>query len=184
MRYRDVMPVTNPLPGDFACVPVAGQIGRLIRYAQWLDGTGRGNYQHAFIYMGGREVIEAAPGGARRRTLHTAPLDVPGALWSSGVIDLTSKQRDMVCLWAEHYLGTPYSFLDYWALTARRLHFPDVGVTDYIKTTRHMICSQYVAQCYFQSDVKLWPGRWTGYDTPMDLANLIIKRRDAPVAQL
>jgi cell wall-associated NlpC family hydrolase len=172
------MLMANPLPGDFACVPIAGGVGRLIRYAQWLDGTGRGDYQHAFIYMGNSQIIEAAPGGARRRDLGIAPRDVRGALWSSGIISLTDKQRDMVCLWAEGYLGTPYSFLDYWALTARRLGFPEEGaLQQYIATSRHMICSQYVAQCYYQSGTKLFPGRWTGYDTPMDLANVLIKKR-------
>lgn len=186
-------------PGDFACVPMAGPPGELVRAGQWLDGDGFQDYQHALIYAGqfvrtpdpslrdgkpvtiigsgsGPYVIEAMPGGARLRKLDCPPEDYPGALWSTGHITLTGAQRAMVTAAAWAYLRTPYSAADYFALAAHRLrlHPADNMLKNYIASTRHMICSQYVDRCYWDGSYHLFSDdRWPGYVTPLDLAHVI-----------
>jgi hypothetical protein len=161
-----------PLPGDFGCVPVGGTEGRLIRLGEKLNGDAFAQYQHAFVYVGGM-VIEAEPGGARS-SLHW---DRPGALWSTGKIALTMRQRKAVCAAARGYIGTPYSFLDYLALALHRLRIPLPGLRRFIASTGHQICSQLVDQCYADAGIQLFAdGRWPGYVTPADLAGLVSGR--------
>jgi hypothetical protein len=121
---------------------------------------------------GEEAVIQAEPAGADWAAL------TPHAktLWSTGKIPLTDDQRDAIVKAAIGYVGTPYSFLDYAALAAHRLHIPAPHLKTYIASTRHQICSQLVDQCYADADVHLFDdGRWPGYVTPADLARLLEK---------
>ena len=162
--------MTEPLQGDFACVSMGGAGGRLIGFAERLNGDAFSQYQHAFVYVGGGQVVEAEPGGAR-----AAPLKGYGAiLWSTGRFQLTADQRRGICMFARQYIGTPYSWLDYAAIGLHRLHVPAPGLRRYIGSTRHQICSQLVDQCYADAGVHLFAdGRWPGYVTPADLAAVI-----------
>lgn len=162
--------MTEPLWGDFACVSMGGAGGKLIGLAERLNGDAFSQYQHAFVYIGGGQVVEAEPGGAR-----AAPLAGYGAiLWSTGSVPLTSKQRQGICMFARQYIGTPYSWLDYAALAAHRLHLPVPGLRGFIDSTRSMICSQLVDKCYQDAGVHLFAdNRWNGYVTPAALAGLI-----------
>jgi hypothetical protein len=171
------MASTVPQPGDFAVVPVHGTVGKLIGLGEHLNGDQFDVWQHAFIYVGGARV-EAEPGGARLRP--TDP-QVFGAayptLWSSGVIPLTTAQRTAICKAARGYLGVPYSGLDYLALAAHRLHLWAPGLKSYVATSKHMICSQLVDQCYADAGVHLFTdNRWPGFVTPAALAGLITPR--------
>ena len=159
-----------PLPGDFACVSMGGEAGRLVALGERLNGDAFTQYQHAFVYMGASKIVEAEPGGAQER-----PLQGYGSIvWSTGKIPLTAAQRGKIVAAAAGYIGTDYSFLDYFALAARRLHIPVPGLRRYIASTGHMICSQLVSRCYLDAGVPLFPGEWTGYNTPADLAAILI----------
>jgi hypothetical protein len=134
----------QPLPGDFAVVRILGDVGRLIRVGQWLDGDGYENYEHAFIDVGDGQLVEAQPHGAR----------------------LVAAARS--------YIGVPYSFLDYGSLALARFHVRPPVVTRYIADTHHMICSQLVDQCYVDAGVHLFTdGRFPGDVTPGNLYELI-----------
>lgn len=173
----------TPEPGDFAVVAVGGAGGVLIGLGERLNGDAFSAYQHAFVYVGDGYVIEAESGGARRRQVNGWPdrpeFVTPGQLtaWSTGQLGpLTpsADQRTRICAAAEGYVGTPYSWLDYFAIAAHRLHLPVPGLKGYIASTGHMICSQLVDQCYADAGVHLFAdGRWPGYVTPADLAALI-----------
>ena len=115
--------------------------------------------------------IAAFPGGAARALY---PLD--GPLYSSGHLAFTDEQRAASVQAAEHYLGTPYSAADYFAIAAHHLHLPgSFLLKDYVASTRHMICSQLVDQCCLDAGAHLFSdGRWPGYVVPADLANLIL----------
>lgn len=164
--------------GDFCVVPISGTVGKLISFGEWLDGSGFTHYDHAEIYIGHPDndgpfgyTIGAYPGGAARLPLSCSPAFLPDSLWSSGHISLTSAQRNDICNLAYDVLGTPYSFLDYFAIAAHRLHLPVPLLRDYIKSTKHMICSQLVDYVYMEAGVHLFnDGRWQGYVTPADLA--------------
>ncbi|MCX4748117.1 hypothetical protein OG455_21815 [Kitasatospora sp. NBC_01287] len=162
-----------PRPGDFAVVHMGGDIGRLIRVGQWLNGDGFADYEHAFVLVGDGEVIEAEPGGAQRAPL--AEYDGRPIRWSSGIVPLTNDQRVEIVAAARRYLRVPYSFFDYAALAAHRFKVPgNALLKGYVADTRHQICSQLVDQCYQDAGVHLFEdGRWPGYVTPADLGRLI-----------
>lgn len=170
----------NPLQGDYAVVPVGGQVGRLIRVGQWLNGDGFRNYEHAEIYVGLPDkaaplgyTMGAYPGGAR---LKPVPRHQNGWLWSTGHIPLTDRQRNLLVTAALGCRGVPYSSLDYFALAAHRLHIPAPHLRAFIESSGHMICSQLVDYCYSKAGVPLFTdNRWCGYVTPEDLANRILE---------
>lgn len=164
----------RPLPGDFAVVRMGGRGGRAIRIGQWLNGDGFADFEHAFVYVGNEELVEAQPGGAELRPL-SVYTDGRPVRWSTGRFPLTDHQRRAIVAAALGYVGTPYSVVDYFALAAHRFHLP-VGplLRAYVADSRHMICSQLVDQCYQDAGVHLFSdGRWPGYVTPADLANLL-----------
>jgi hypothetical protein len=174
------MPVAQIKPADYAILPIAGAAGKLISIGEWLDGDGFGTYDHAEIFVGGADAnaplgytMGAYPGGA---TLVPVPANQEGWLWSSGHISLTDDERAKICSLALACKGIPYSSLDYFALAAHRLHIPAPYLKSYVASSKHLICSQLVDLCYCDAGVHLFnDGRWPGYVTPADLANLILK---------
>ncbi len=152
---------------------MAGGAGRLIRLGQWLNGDGFADFEHAFVLVGGGELVEAEPGGARSAPL--SEYDGRSIRWSTGRLQLTDDQRTAIVAAARGYLGVPYSFLDYAALAAHRFRLPGNSlVKGYVADTRHQICSQLVDQCYRDAGVQLFhDGRWPGYVTPADLNGLL-----------
>lgn len=184
------MALETPQPGDFCCLPVSGSIGLSITLGQWLDGDRLQPYDHAEIYVGQADdqapygyTIGAYPSGAARLPLLCPPAQLPGSLWSSGIIDLTTTQRNEIVLWAGEHIGTPYSFLDYAALALHGAHIDPPGLREYIASTHHLICSQYVDLCYVKSDVHLFSdNRWSGYVKPGDLAMELQRRGNLTLA--
>lgn len=163
----------NVRPGDFGLIHMGGQAGALIRLGQWANGDGFGDYEHTFIYVGSGMIIEAEPAGAR-----LAKFGYVNVLWSSGLIPLSDDRRSAIATIAYHYAGTPYSFADYFALAAHRLHIPAPGLKSYVETSKHMICSQLVDRCYQDAGVQLFNDkRWCGYVTPGDLWQLLESKR-------
>ena len=161
-----------PLPGDFAVVRIPGDVGRLIRVGQWLNGDGYADYEHAFISVGGGELVEAEPGGARLASLTEYAALAP--VWSTGRITLTDEQRAALVAAAHRYIGVPYSFLDYGSLALARFRLRLPVVKRYVADTHHMICSQLVDQCYQDAGVHLFrDGRIPGDVTPGDLYRVI-----------
>lgn len=188
------MMVTLAQPGDFTCVPVRGEGGTLIRIGELLNGDKFTAYQHAELFVGRtlpaatvRQSTEpgmvstqfgwmlgAYPGGARLTELKSAPEALDGALWSTGAFELTAAQRDLIVATALSKIGTPYSWLDYWALAGHRFHLDTAALQRYIAADAHMICSQLVDWVYMTAGIQLFSDeRWPGYVTPADLASLI-----------
>lgn len=171
---------TSPGPGLIGLTPIAGRVGKLIEVGQFLNGNGFAPWEHAFITLGNGLIVEAEPGGARVAHLaeysdiywceNIAKLAAPAQL--QGIAD-AAKRYTQAGPWGSH--GVPYSFLDYFALAQHRLHIPGPGLENYIKTTRHMICSQLCDQAYTDMHVNLFAGRWQGDVTPMDLFDLDVK---------
>ncbi|MFF4603388.1 hypothetical protein ACFY12_11645 [Streptomyces sp. NPDC001339] len=162
---------TPPLPGDIGLTQISGTTGRLIRFGQWIIGDGSADYEHAFLVLPGDRLLEAQPGGSRIRSL---PRYADGEVLYVCPAGLTEQRRAGICAAATRYIGVPYSFLDYLAIAAHRFHVPVPGLRRYIASTRHMICSQLVDQCYLDAGVHLFAdGRWPGYVTPMSLYQLL-----------
>jgi hypothetical protein len=176
--------VTRPRPGDFCCVPVSGPVGVGITVGQWLDGDRFQFYDHAEIYVGKADAagpfgytVSTYPAGGGKRALPCAAWELPGSLWSSGLIDLTGAQRTGITAWAVQHQDVRYSFADYGALALHMMHVPAPGLREYIASTKHQICSQYVDTAYRLNGVQLFgDGRWPGYVKPGDLARMLQAR--------
>jgi hypothetical protein len=168
MSYADKN--VTPLPGDFAVIPVRGPVGTLISIGEFLNGNGFGNYDHAEIYVGNGQTLGAYPGGA---ALVPVPVVQDGWLWSTGHIQLTAGERDLIVSNALACQGVPYGWLDYFALAAHRFHLPVPGLKQFIGNSK--ICSQLVDYVYMQSGVHLFnDNRWPGFVDPADLAEVIM----------
>jgi hypothetical protein len=166
--------IVTPLPGDFCVLPISGQVGKLISFGEWLDGSGFGNYDHAEIYVGNGQTMGAYPG---KEGAHLVPLPAnqDGWLWSTGHIRLSDAERGNIVANAMACQGIQYSALDYFALAAHRLHIPAPFLKTYIGSTKHLICSQLCDLCYDNAGVHLFNDeRWPGYVTPADLAAVIL----------
>ncbi|MFE6686971.1 hypothetical protein ACFVFQ_10890 [Streptomyces sp. NPDC057743] len=162
---------THPLPGDIGLTQISGATGQLIRFGQWINGDGFADYEHAFLVLPEDRLLEAEPGGARIRPLSEYQgTDVRYVCPKR----LTEQQRERICSAADHYVGVPYSFLDYLAIATHRIHLTVPGLRRYVASTHHMICSQLVDKCYQDGGVQLFSdGRWPGYVTPMALYKLL-----------
>jgi len=157
-------------PGDFGLLIGDDFVGRLIRVGEWLNGDGFSQYSHAVVLLDDDTILEAEPGGARIRPVTEYP--VGQVVWSSW--PLSGAARYSIVLHARELLGTPYSFLDYVALAARRLHIPAPGLRRYIKSTGHLICSQLVDEAYGRAGLPMFTdGRWPGDVTPADLGRVL-----------
>lgn len=173
--------VSTPEPGDFACVPISGAVGVGITIGQWLDGDRFQFYDHTEIYIGNSDAdgpygytVSAYPNRRGKLPLPCPPSQLPGSLWSSGLIALTPEQRLGIVSWALAHDDVGYSFLDYAALVLHGLHIPAPGLRNYVKSTNHLICSQLVDTAYNVNGVHLFnDGRWEGYVKPGDLAQLL-----------
>jgi hypothetical protein len=155
-----------PKPGDFGLVAIRGNVGKLIRFGQWLNGDGFGDYQHAVLVLDNGELIEAEPGGARIRPV--SEYDGTNVIWSDW--PLTDAERAAIVAAGRSLEGVPYSFLDYLALAAHRLHIWLPWLRKYIASTGDDICSQLVDLGYQLGGKEMFAdGRWAGYVTPMAL---------------
>jgi cell wall-associated NlpC family hydrolase len=163
---------TNPQPGDFAVTSITGSVGFLISVGEYLNGSRFGHWDHAFVYVGDDQLVEAEPGGARIASLDEYA-SRPVA-WSTGHIELTDAQRTKVVAAARGYAGVGSSAADYFAIAAPRFHLPVPGLKDFVADSKHLICSQLVDKCYQDAGVQLFRDqRWNGYVTPADLGVLV-----------
>jgi cell wall-associated NlpC family hydrolase len=175
----------NAKPGDFFLVSFDGKNpnitdpnkwlshGGLIRLGQWANGDGFDQYEHAAIYLGNNQIVEASNSGTILTSYHYTRNDT---MWSSGLISLSDPQRAAVVKAAHGYVGTPYSWPDYAALAAHTLHLLPAtkALKDYVASTKHMICSQLVDQCFEDAGWHLFNDkRWPGYVTPGSLYHLL-----------
>jgi len=177
----------NAKPGDFFLVSFDGKNpnlgkgvknwlthGGLIRIGQFLAGTGFAEYEHAAVYVGDGLIVQAEPNGAN--LAHVSDYDGYETLWSTGIIELTDMQRWAICHAAHSYVGTPYSWVDYAALAAHRLHLLPATrlLKNYVASSKHMICSQLVDQCEQDAGKQLFnDNRWPGYVMPGSLYQLL-----------
>lgn len=173
--------VARPRPGDFVCVPVSWPVGLGISVGQWLDGDRFTFYDHTEVYIGKADAagpfgytVSTYPSGPGKRALPCNAWELPGSLWSSGLIDLTGTQRTGITAWAAGHQGIGYSFADYGALVLHAAGVEAAWLRRYIDSTSHMICSQFCDAAYRLNGVNLFDdGRWEGYVKPGDLAGLL-----------
>ena len=146
---------------------ISGHVGAGIRVGQFLNGEGFSTWEHAFVYLPGGLILEAEPGGAR-----IVPFNYADVYWCEGIFKLLPPTTNATELGhvAESLKGVPYSFLDYAALSAHRLHIPAPDLRRYISSTGHMICSQMADEFYIRLGAHIFVDhRWSGDVTPAGL---------------
>jgi len=146
---------------------ISGRVGKLIEVGQWLNGEGFQDWEHAFVSLPGGLILEAEPGGAR-----IVPLVYANVYWCEGIYKLLPPTTNVTEIGhvAEGLKGVPYSFADYAALSAHRLHIPAPFLKNYVASTGHMICSQLADEFYFRLGAHVFiDNRWPGDVTPASL---------------
>lgn len=157
---------TYPMPGDFALTKISGLVGAVVSAGQTLVGDAA-PVQHAYVYVGNGEIVQAMPGGAELIRLEDAAEPV---VWSTARVPLTAWQRMKICSAARGLVGTPYSFLDYASIALAHYRIRPAWVRDFVASTEHLICSQLVDEAYLRAGVHLFDdGRLPGDVTPGDL---------------
>lgn len=155
---------------------IAISAGELFYNGKW------GRHDHAEVYIGGADdnarwgyTVSAYPNRQGMRPLPGPPSEIPGAVWSTGRIELTFEQRAGIVQYCRENFRIGYGWADYAALTVHRLGIPAPGLEAYIASTKTQICSQFVDSAYLLGGgVHLFSdGRWPGYVTPESLAELI-----------
>lgn len=163
------MPVREPQIGDIGLYHITGPIGVGVDLGQLFAGDSS-HWTHAFMVVQDRQVLEAEVSGAV-----LTPLDYyleRQVVWSTGKIALTDAQRVTANEVALTLVGTPYSFLDYFALSAHRLHVPSTRLDKYVASSKHMICSQMVDYIWSQVGVHMFTDdRLPQNVTPGNIAN-------------
>ncbi|MFJ6636599.1 hypothetical protein ACIQMR_35325 [Streptomyces sp. NPDC091376] len=166
--------MVTPLPGDFALTKIRGITGAFVSAGQALVGDAA-PVQHAFVYVGDGQIVQAMPGGAELIRLEDASEPV---VWSTGLVPLQTWQRLRIVDAARELVGTPYSFLDYVSIGLAHFRVRPTWVRDFIADTGHMICSQLVDEVYLRAGVHLFDdGRLPGDVTPGDLWKLLQARK-------
>lgn len=160
-------------PGDYGLTTIGGVTGFFVNIGQaLLNDSSR--FTHAFIVLDDGNVLEAMPGGAQINPL-SKHIKKP-VIYSS--IDLTDAQRNSILMAARKLKGTPYSFIDYFALALHNFGLHPAWMKKRIGDSGHMICSQLVDEVYLRAGVHLFDdGRWPGFVTPGDLMYVILDNR-------
>lgn len=183
MRFRDVSTIPRVRDsercamasiGDFGLVPIPGIGGLLVRIGQWLNGDGFTQYEHAFVYVGDNQIVEAGPSGSHLSSLDEYPYK--SIAWYSAP---EARGRDIANV-ARGLIRIPYSWADYLALAAVRFRLPFSTkiLRKYVADSGHMICSQLVDEAYQRAGVQLFDdGRLPGDVTPGDLYRLIVAQQ-------
>lgn len=158
---------------------VGGDVGKAIRIGQFLNGEGFQRWEHAFVLLPENLILEAEPGGAVIRKLHYGDV-----YWCTGIYAAAANVRNaspvLLAQEAEGLKGVPYSFLDYAALSAHRLHIPAPHLRKFIADTGHMICSQLADEYYARLGAKIFTDdRWNGDVTPASLYNRDLELRSS-----
>lgn len=162
---------TIPQPGMIGLTQISGNVGTGIKLGQWLNGEGFSRWEHAFVLLPGNLILEAEPGGAVIRPLHYRDANV---YWCGGIYEASPHVRNaspvLLAQTSSSLKDIGYSFLDYAALSAHRLHIPAPHLRAYIKTSKHMICSQMADEFYLRLGAHVFDDeRWAGDVTPAGL---------------
>lgn len=160
---------TLPAVGTIGLTKIAGDVGKVIKVGQFLNGQGFKDWEHAFLLGPDGQILQAEPGGASIGNVS----QYSDIYWCTNIAAQYSVPW-LLDIWngAQQYKNVGYSFLDYGALSLHRFHLNPPGLQKYIASTDHMICSQLVDQAYENKGAHLFANVWPGYVTPLGIYNL------------
>lgn len=140
-----------PREGELGLTTMGSWISWWVVLGQALLGDAS-RYTHAFVVTSETELVEAWSSGARPNELSA----YAGHPLLFSALDLTDQQRRDVVAHAKSLEGTPYSFLDYLSLALLHWGIRPGWLTDYVKNSGHMICSQLVDEAFRRAGVHLF----------------------------
>ena len=153
----------EPRIGDYGVVSSNGFLAKLIR----LGTISRWN--HAFIYVGDNQIVEANPTGVA-----ISPLaNYPKVAWNMHE-ELSDDQRTKIVDYAKSTVGRPYNFgiIAVLALRAIGIKIFPKKATDYLAKHEGYICSELVAEAYENAGFPICPA--VDLCNPGDLAERLI----------
>ena len=149
----------QPQLGDYGCVSTSSFIGFLIQLGTMTK------YNHAFIYVGNNQIIEAMPGGVR-----LSPVSKYENIAWNRHEEIADAQRDLIVKEALTHLGNKYSFIDYLAIIMRMTGFmAPYWLTNRLAKSSNTICSELVARVYRKIGLTIEGDKPDYYITPSDL---------------
>lgn len=155
----------TPCPGDFGVVKTNGIIGRLIR----VGTTSRWN--HAFIYIGGGQIVEANPTG-----VEISPVTKYSSIAWNRHEELSDELRASIVALVKDEVGKPYAFVDIAALVLRILGLrfvSDNWLWRKLASKKSWFCSELVSGCYRKAGITLI-NKKDDLVTPGDLAERLV----------
>jgi len=150
--------------GDYFVVHTNGWAARLIQF-----GT-RSKWNHAGIYIGNDQVIEARPIGVKIRSIHE--YDSLPIIWSNE--PLTETERENLVKFAKSFENDGYGIGSIIALGFKCLGLSIFPANWLAIHEKKVICSQLVAWCYSHVKIKL-TNKPHALVTPADLAKRILE---------
>jgi hypothetical protein len=157
-----------PNIGDYFVVHTTGIPAKLIQF-----GT-RSKWNHAGIYLGDDQIIEARPQGVN--LAHISKYDSKPIIWSNES-SLTEQERINLVNFAKHFQNEGYGIWSIVALGFKCLTFgiPLIPADWLAIREKRVICSQLVAWSYSHVGVKL-SHKKHALVTPKDLAIRLIRK--------
>jgi uncharacterized protein YycO len=164
----------TPFAGDFGLSIMPGFAGFLVRIGQAVIGDTT-KYTHAWLVIDDYgTVVEAYPGGAR--LTHVDVYRGQDVYYHRSYY-LTDRQRDQIRFIGRHFVGTPYSFLDYAYLSLAFFKIKPAWLKRRVADTGHMICSQLVDEALRRAGHHIFnDGRIPQDITPGDLFWAALRR--------
>lgn len=150
----------QPQAGDYGCVQTNGIVGFLIQLGTLTK------YNHAFIYLGDGEIIEATP---RHGVIISPVTNYKNIAWNMHE-PKTDEQREALVVQALTHLGDRYSFLAFLAIAMRILHVRSPKwLCVHLDKSKNEICSELVARDYRACEFAVEGQRPDYYISPSDL---------------
>jgi uncharacterized protein YycO len=136
-----------PNIGDYFVVHTTGVPAKLIQF-----GT-RSKWNHAGIYIGNNEIIEARPSGVKKAPI--TKYDGLPIIWSDE--NLTQEQREEIVRFAKGFENDGYGIWSIVALGFKCLTFgvPFLPANWMAVREKRVICSQLVAWAYSHVKIKI-----------------------------
>lgn len=152
--------MTEPKLGSYGIVSTHGLIGFLIQLGTF------SKMNHAFIYVGNGQIIEATP----RKGVKISPVtNYQNIAWNHQEA-LTDPQREDIVRTALAHLGDPYFFRTFVVIGLRILRIPTPKwLTGDLSKSKGVICSELVAKCYRANGLNIVKGKPDYFVTPSDL---------------
>lgn len=153
----------KPRAGDYGVVKTNGFFAKLIR----LGTVSRWN--HAFIYIGDGQIVEANPTGVAVSSVDKYPL----IAWNQHE-KLSGDQREAIVFHASNLVGRPYNFgiIAMLALRALGVKILPQWLVHYLADHQGYICSELVAESYDKAKHPVAPN--ADLCNPGDLAERLI----------